>query len=223
MFTKETISSSTLELLSNLMVDEKLSQFVLVGGTALALQIGHRISVDLDFFSQEDFNENKFSEYLQERYSFTEDFRDRCTLKGFIGDVKVDLITHRYPNVKPIVIVENIRMAPLQDIAAMKMNAIHGNGTRVKDFTDIAFLSSKISLKEILDTYTTKYPNTNEISAVKSLNYFDDINDNEKVQLLQGEFNLNVVKERILAMTQHPLDIFPEIDFSPKNKIRFRR
>jgi hypothetical protein len=205
------------------MGDEKLFPFILVGGTALALQTGHRISIDLDFFSKENFNENEYSDYLQTQYGFSEDFRDRSTLKGFINNVKIDLISHHYVHVKPIVIIDNIRMASLQDIAAMKINAIHGNGTRVKDFIDIAFLSSLMSLREILDAYSVKYPNTNEVSAVKALNYFDDMNQNEKVQLVQGVFNLNTVKHRISEMTLHPLKIFPELDFTLKNQNKIRR
>jgi predicted nucleotidyltransferase component of viral defense system len=205
------------------MVDEKFLSFILVGGTALALQMGHRISTDLDFFSQKDFDENRLSEYLQDKYAFTEDFRDSCTLKGFINDVKVDIISHRYSYVKQPVVIDHIRMASVQDIAAMKINAIHGNGTRVKDFTDIAFLSSVMSLKEMLESYITKYPKTNEISAVKALSYFEDIHHYEKVQLIHGVFNLDVVKKRILEMTLSPAKIFPKLDFTLYNQRKMKR
>jgi hypothetical protein len=211
MFTKEAIAPATLELLKSLMLDEKLSSFILVGGTALALQMGYRISIDLDLFSQKDFDENRLSEYLQDKYAFTEDFKDACTLKGFVNDVKVDIISHRYAYVKPPVVIDHIRMASVQDIAAMKLNAIHGNGTRIKDFADIAFLSSDMCLKEMLEVYTIKYPKTNAISAIKALNYFEDIHQGEKVQLIHGTFNLDAVKKRISDMTKYPTRVFPKL------------
>ena len=67
MLRKETVSESTLELLKTLMKDELLGNFFLAGGTALALQIGHRISIDLDLFTEASFNENEMLTNLEER------------------------------------------------------------------------------------------------------------------------------------------------------------
>jgi hypothetical protein len=113
------------------MEDELLKNFFLVGGTALALQIGHRISIDLDLFTQTSFDENEILSNLEERYQFQMDFQARNTLKGSIRGIKVDLITHNYPLVKPLIKMENVSMAAPEDIAAMKLNVITGNGTRI--------------------------------------------------------------------------------------------
>ncbi|WP_204985864.1 nucleotidyl transferase AbiEii/AbiGii toxin family protein [Mucilaginibacter psychrotolerans] len=139
MLRKETVNQATLELLNILMVDNKLDAFFLVGGTALSLQIGHRISIDLDLFSTASFDENTLLEYLQNNYSFQLDYQSNNTLKGVIRGVKVDFITHAYPLVLPLIVDEDVRMAGPEDIAAMKLNAIASNGTRLKDFIDIAF------------------------------------------------------------------------------------
>lgn len=97
MLFKETIEESTLELLSKLMGDELLSNFVLVGGTALALQIGHRISVDLDLFTSQPFDAEELTDYLRTNYGFELDFISTNTVKGEINGVQVDCIAHQYP------------------------------------------------------------------------------------------------------------------------------
>ena len=102
MLYQTTVDDTTLELLNKLMNDEVLNDFVLVGGTALALQLGHRISVDLDLFSQEQFNESELAEYLHANYQFELDFMSKNTLKGEIEGVQLDFIAHQYPWLKPI-------------------------------------------------------------------------------------------------------------------------
>ena len=97
MLHEETIEKSTLELLNKLMGDGSFSNFVLVGGTALALQIGHRTSVDLDMFSSQPFNTEELADYLRTNYSFELDFISTNTVKGEINGVQVDCIAHQYP------------------------------------------------------------------------------------------------------------------------------
>jgi hypothetical protein len=154
------------------MQDEKLQHFNLVGGTALALYMGHRKSVDLDLFSQQTFEVFELEKYLTETYDFkirNPKQKSDATLIGYINDIKVDCILYNYPHVKPALIYEGIRLCSMHDIAAMKLTAIAQSGTRLKDFVDIAFMSMKMSLKEMLDTFEVKYPNTNKISAIKGL------------------------------------------------------
>src|ERR1035438_4050934 len=141
MLRKETVSEPTLDLLKTLMQDDLFRDFFLVGGTALALRIGHRLSIDIDLFSMNSFCEEDLLSAMEAKYNFQLDYRRKNTLKGEIAGVKVDLITHNYPLVKPLQEVEGLRMASLEDITAMKLNAISGNGTRIKDFIDVAYLS----------------------------------------------------------------------------------
>ena len=125
------------------MQDDLFKDFFLVGGTALALQIGHRLSIDLDFFSTGSFNEDDLLLAIEDKYNFKLDYRGKNTLKGEIAGVKVDFITHNYPLVKPFLQVDGVPMASLSDIAAMKLNAISGNGAWIKDFVDIAYRCPK--------------------------------------------------------------------------------
>ncbi len=151
MLHKEAVEKSTLDLLKKLMNDESLKDFVLVGGTALALQLGHRVSIDLDLFSNKPFDVNILAVHLQTKYKFELDFISVNTLKGEIEGVQIDCIAHQYPWVEEQDDIETIRLASFIDIATMKLNAISGNGTRIKDFIDIAFLSTKISFNQMLN------------------------------------------------------------------------
>ena len=155
MLQEQTVKASTLELLKRLMADSALKDFYLVGGTALALQIGHRISVDLDLFSTSAFDNIQMREYLENEYGFRTNYMAANTLKGEISDVKIDCIMHKYKWLDSFA-DNGIRLAGLKDICAMKLNSIAGNGTRIKDFVDLAYLSEHFSLRQMLDFFQEK-------------------------------------------------------------------
>jgi hypothetical protein len=208
MLFKSTVQSSTLGLLERLSKDEILKDFVLVGGTALALQIGHRISVDLDFFSNLPFEQDKLVDYLHRNYQFELDYIAKNTIKGEIDGVQIDCISHQYPWISSFVTDENFRLAGAPDIAAMKLNAISGNGTRLKDFIDIAFLSTKMTLNEMLGYYQKKY-NSNPIIPLKAITYFDEIDYNEPIKMVEGLlFKWKNIEKRLIDMQKEPNHIF---------------
>jgi predicted nucleotidyltransferase component of viral defense system len=208
MLRKETVSEPTLGLLKQLMQDDLFKDFFLVGGTALALQTGHRISIDLDLFSITPFDKDKMLSDLEKGYSFQLDYENKNTLKGAIGEVKVDFITHQYPLVKPLLLAEGIRMASAEDIAAMKLNAISGNGTRLKDFIDVAYLSSTLTLAAMMEAYEQKYASRNPAMVIKALDYHKDINFNEPVEMLSGNYDWKNTASRLRQMTLDPQKLF---------------
>ena len=169
----ETVESSTLELLKKLQRLPVLEQTRLVGGTALALQLGHRKSIDLDFFGTVDCE----AEYLREslvRSRGLGDVYKRQHIHIYIVDgIKVDIVNYKYPWLDDVVLEQGLRLASVSDIAAMKITAIIGRGTK-KDFIDIAFLLHHFSLEEILHFYAAKYNDSSVFMAMKSLAYFDD-------------------------------------------------
>jgi hypothetical protein len=211
MLRKETINEPTLELLKKLMQDERFRDFFLVGAAALALQIGHRISRDLYLFSMSPFDKDQMLSDLENDYNFQLDYQHKNTLKGEIEGVKVDLITHNYPLVKPLHLVEGIRMASLSDIAAMKLNAISGNQTRLKDFIDVAYLSSSLTLADMVNAYEEKYASRNPTMVVKALEYYQDINFDENVQMLHGHYHWENIKARLSQMTLYPHKLFGQV------------
>ena len=199
MLHKESVNRTTLELIKQLQSDQVFEDFILVGGTALSLQLGHRISVDIVFFSGKEFDSAEMLEYLEHKYGFQEQYRHSNTLKGIINGVFVDLLRHDYKYVADHFQIEGIKLASKQDIAAMKVNAITGNGTRIKDFVDIYFLLKEFSFSEIVGFYKTKYETRNDFHAIKSLTFFDDIVEEEwPVMILEKELTLNELKRAIV-------------------------
>ncbi len=214
MLRKETVSSATLDLLKTLIKDDLLQDFFLVGGTALALQIGHRISIDIDLFSLVPFNEDEMLSELEEKYKFRLDYQSKNTLKGEIEGVKVDLVRHNYPLVKPLLLGEDVRMASIEDISAMKLNALAVNGTRVKDFIDIAYLSSQFTLSQMINSYEHKYETRNPTMIIKALDYHHDINFDEPIKMVDSDYQWRDIQERLKLMTLNPDQLFERISNS---------
>ena len=208
MLRKETVSPVTLELLNDLMQDEALRDFFLVGGTALSLQIGHRISIDIDLFTTTPFDENKLLSHLETAKGLRLNYLDNNTIKGQINGVQTDLIRHAYPLVRDVVVAENVRLASIEDIAAMKLNAIIGNGTRLKDFVDIAFLSSHLSFEQMIYAYEKKYQTRNPVMILKAIAYHYDLNFKEPIQIITGVYQWKRVEQRLSQMIKYQERIF---------------
>lgn len=206
MLHKETVSQTTLDLIKKLQKDPEFSEFILVGGTSLALQIGHRISVDIDFFTREDFDINDSLEYLEQNYAFQMQFSRKNILKGIIQGVFVDFIKHDYKIIDKLVEEEGVKLAPKPDLAAMKVNAITGDGTRVKDFIDVYFLLQEFTFGELIEFYKEKYATRNDFHAVKSLTYFEDIIPEEWPRMLrEKDLTLEKVKNKLEKEREHYL------------------
>lgn len=203
MLYKETIDIKTLRLLVELQKEPMLQSFNLVGGTALALHLGHRKSVDLDFFTSESFDLNEIRSLLIEKYDFKVFYARSQTLKGFINGIKIDFIRFNYPHLFPCDVIEDIRIESIPDIIAMKLLSITDNGSRIKDFVDIAYLSSYYSLDEMLEFYVRKIPNTNKVMPLKALTYFNDIDFNESVVMMNSDYDWQKIAERLTKMTEY--------------------
>ena len=202
MLHKETVDQSTLELLNQLQQKDYLKGFYLVGGTALALKMGHRKSVDLDLFSNFSFDTVQLLENLSADFPFSLFFSANNTLKGSINQVQVDILAHRYPLVCDPIINENICMLSVEDIAAMKLNAISVSGQRVKDFIDIYFLLETYSIGEMIGFYKKKYSQYNEANVLKSLCWFEEVDlSNWPVLLITPKLRWAAVKKTIKEAT----------------------
>jgi hypothetical protein len=191
------------------MNDANLSSFFLAGGTNLALRLGHRLSVDLDLFSINAFDGSELAGHLTEMYNFEPQIvRPSGTVKGWISGVKIDIIAHKYFLLKDIVVEDSVRLYSLEDVIAMKLNAISDNGTRLKDFVDIVFLSSCFSLKQMIQFYTEKY-NASSIRAYRGISYFNDIDFDADIELTNNrKFNWDKIQRRILQMIKYENKIF---------------
>ncbi len=180
-----TVDSKTLELLKQLQSEPILKNLRLVGGTSLALQLGHRISVDIDLFGNIEGDEHELTEVLRK-------FDEVKTLKNsknihiyLINGIKVDLVNYSYPWLQDDLTIEGIKLASREDIAAMKLAAVTGRGSK-KDFFDINLLLLEFSLAQMLTFYNTKYADGSEFLVLKSLCYFDDADQEEDPVMLSA-------------------------------------
>lgn len=169
----QTIYPATLQLLKDLQSLELLKECRLVGGTALALQLGHRRSVDLVFFGTVPQTPDELQDLLRENHDVTIVKESKNIHIYLIDGVKVDIVNYKYDWIDTPVEEDGIRLADVKDIAAMKVAAIIGRGTK-KDFIDLYFLLKQYSLKELLELYLQKYPDGSLFIAIKSLSYFED-------------------------------------------------
>lgn len=174
MLSFQTVQPDTLELLKTLMQLPVLRDMRLVGGTALALQYGHRRSVDLDFFGHTTENSDELTETIREEVGQVQLLSASKRINVYnIRNVKVDIVNYDYQWIDDVVAEEGLRLASPKDIAAMKVNAIIGRGTK-KDFVDIYFLLRRFTFEELLKLYLTKYPDGSEYRALLSMSYFAD-------------------------------------------------
>jgi len=172
--------------------------FFLVGGTALAIQIGHRRSIDLDFFTREAFDPDKVLESLSATLPHDEILvgsRAPQTLNLTLCGVKVDLIRYGYPLLEPLVQADGYILLALPDIAAMKLAAITNRGSK-KDFIDLYFLLERYPIQTVLEFYQRKFPQHDPFFVIRSLAYFDDA-DREPAPVMLREASWGLVKEAV--------------------------
>ncbi len=185
MLSFQTVFPDTLELLKKLMSQPLFQEMRLVGGTSLALQYGHRRSIDLDFFGDTTEDVEELTEVMH--LCANQVVRGNCTKKikaFFLDGVKVDVVNYRYRWIDAPVIDENLRLASPKDIAAMKVNAVMGRGTK-KDFVDMYFLLKHYSFDEIMQFYLQKYTDGSEYRALLSMSYFVDADAQPMPVMLQ--------------------------------------
>lgn len=183
-----TVSKTLTKCLKELMNEPLIKDFVLVGGTSLSLQLGHRGSIDIDLFTDSLYgsvNFNAIQEMLRSKFNFC--IGDCGNIVSFgtsylIGDTKEDAVKldlfYTEPFIRKVQIIDGIRMASLEDIVAMKLHVM-GDGGRKKDFWDLNELQSRFTLNQMLDLYEEKFPyDYTREEIIKGLNDFSKA-DNE--------------------------------------------
>lgn len=201
----DTIVPDTLALLKRIQALPEFAQTRLVGGTALALQLGHRISVDLDLFGCWSDDADLFAALQRvgkvRKSSGTPDGKMQFF---YVDGIKVDCVTYSdYPWLEPSVDEAGIRLAGVRDIAAMKVNAITNRGTR-KDFVDLSFLLDRFDVHEIFACYSAKYPDANPALALRSMSYFVDAETMPLPRMLQP-FDWDAAKAKIQAAVRNQI------------------
>lgn len=150
-------------------------RFYLAGGTALSLQIGHRQSIDLDLFSQTEDIPTLRASLEKSLASLEPTLADSSwgNLVFTVQNVRVGFYGYGYEMVKPFVEENGVRLASVEDIALMKLDALLARASR-KDFYDLYFILQTVPLQDLFGLAPKKYPSVRdfEVQATKRLVYF---------------------------------------------------
>lgn len=185
----DSVTPAMRQIMTAFSSDPLAEEFYLAGGTALALQLGHRRSVDLDYFSQ---TQSDIPALVQPLRGALKDYAPILSdsswgnLVFLAKDVRVGFYGYGYKLVAPLVEAEDVRLASVQDIALMKMDALLARASR-KDFHDLYAICQRISLRELLDLAPQKYPDVRdfEAQAVKHMVYFDRAEQEKPIPLTE--------------------------------------
>lgn len=193
----ETISPDTLELLRRIQSLDLFKDTRLVGGTALALQLGHRLSVDLDIFGPVVADLDEIVADISSFASVSPISSSKMMRFLVVNGVKLDIVNYPYTWIDEPVEENGIMLAGIKDISAMKLSAITNRGTR-KDFIDLYFLLRLYPIDFMLGFYREKYSDAQLFTAVKSLTYFDDA-ENEPMPIMIEPVEWESVKSTIIT------------------------
>jgi hypothetical protein len=191
-----TITAETLELLKKLQAVPAFSELRLVGGTALALQIGHRNSIDIDLFGKLSIDEIALNEALSNIGKLIQLKKSKNINIYSLNNIKLDIVNYPYQWIGQPIKTDTLLLAGLKDIAAMKLAAITSRGTK-KDFIDVFFLLNRFSLPEMLDFYENKYHDGSVFLVLKSLTYFEDA-DQDETPKMYVEYDWEKTKSKII-------------------------
>lgn len=175
----QTLEPDSFKLLTELMANQTLKDagFLLCGGTALALQMGHRMSTDLDIFTNKNVPVNKMVDFMQKTYG------DRLEVlaisdtgfRGYLDGVKLDMIRFPFKMNHPPVEKDGLRLLDVRDGAAMKVHAIANRGLR-RDYVDLSEILQKYPLDTVMESYKAQFnPSPQALQHTKlAMNYFGD-------------------------------------------------
>jgi len=194
---EQTLPKTTRHYL-DLLAQKGISQaFYLGGGTAIALRLGHRVSVDLDFFTPESFDVNDLESELQRFNTYRRERHANDTLLGALEDLRISFFRYRYKLLETPTPFLGTQILQLPDLAAMKIEAIAQRNTK-RDFIDLYFLAreSGISPEKALEYHKTKFAglDINAGHLVLSLGYFDEADEDPMPQMTKP-VNWNDVKK----------------------------
>lgn len=180
-----TLSDSAQNALAILGKSDLLKTSYMAGGSSLALQLGHRMSLDFDFFDEKNFDPQTVKIGLEKIGQYIGSVQTADTMVGTFNGVKFSLFPYDYPPIAPTKEFAGIQLASCEDIAAMKLVAITDRGEK-KDYVDLYFLAKQFSFEQMFELYDKKYQlfAQNKLTLLKSMQYFVDADDSDMPEML---------------------------------------
>jgi hypothetical protein len=179
------------------------NNFYLVGGTALSLQIGHRISDDIDLFTKENLDKEAILDYtkrnLSDDYKIINNSAVILQLFSEREKLKLDFVKFPYDLLDPLITEEGIRLIDKNDLSAMKISATGTRGNEAKDYYDIYCLLQYVPFEKMVDNFKRKYHTNDILQYLRSVMYFDD-DDNknwESLKPIKKRISRKEIEERL--------------------------
>jgi len=198
------ISKYLMETLKTLQEYPLFDDYNLVGGTALSLQLGHRISIDIDLFTEKDMDRTAIGDFVKSKIDINAKIRNNSVnifqMVLEKENLKIDFVKLPYGLLDPLIITEGIRMVGLNDISAMKISATGTRGYEAKDFFDLYYLLKEMTIDTIFDNFKKKYGSNDILHYVRSSIYFDDVPDNswKALKPLKEVISKDQIKEKLI-------------------------
>lgn len=199
MFYPKVLNKDQQEIVKQLKLP-KGGDYYLAGGTALALQIGHRTSIDFDFYTANHFDSARLAADLKKTFPSLEvDFQEEDTIRLKVGKTELSFFYYRYRLIGKLRSYQAIKIASIEDIGAMKIAAIVQRGSK-RDFIDIFYLLKRYKLGELINFAIKKYPGQQKVLLLKALTYFKDAEEEKykrPIKVFDKEFSWDKAKEKI--------------------------
>jgi hypothetical protein len=197
------ISDFLWETLCKFQNEKIFESYNLVGGTALSLQIEHRISTDIDLFTENNLNRDEILHFARKIDKNVEVINNSGAIFQILypeKQLKIDFVNYEFPLLEPLVENnEGIRLVGKNDISAMKMSAAGTRGYEARDFVDLYYLLKEIPIENIVDNFKKKYNTDNIQHYLRSMNYFNDVNEEswKSIKMIHDQLSVNNVKETL--------------------------
>jgi len=201
------ISEYLWEILCNIQNEKRFESYNLAGGTALGLQLEHRVSTDIDLFTDGELDKDEILASAKRINNNVEILNSsEKVLQILFSDndpekiLKVDFVSYEYPLLEPLVEnEEGIRLVGINDISAMKMSAVGQRGYEARDFVDLYYILKEITMEKIVDNFKRKYKTDNIQHFLRSMNYFEDVSKNswESIKMIHDRLSTGEVKRKL--------------------------
>jgi len=207
----EILNQSQLDIIDKLDFDRE-NKIYLAGGTALALYLNHRTSVDLDFYTEKELDNNKILVKLQNTFSnLIVNLHQKNTLLLTVNNTDTSLFYYPYRLIGNTETYKKIEIASIEDVAAMKVGALVQRGKR-RDFVDLFYLLQRFSLDEVLKFTLKKFPGYQEMLVLRALIFFEDAEDEDLqrgIRIFDSNFSWTKAKELIFEeVKKYQLSMF---------------
>ncbi|MEK7169016.1 MAG: nucleotidyl transferase AbiEii/AbiGii toxin family protein [Patescibacteria group bacterium] len=198
-FYPEILSKNQLEVFKRLEFLKKINIY-LAGGTALALQLGHRTSIDFDFYCRDPFDSKQLFFEIKRKFGdkAIKTLEEKDTMFCTVNNIELSFFWYKYPLIDDCQDLFGVELASVIDIAAMKMLAVYHRPVK-RDYIDIFYLLKKYTLHEIFQFVNEKYPEFNYYITLRALSYFEDVDDKGKrpIEMTDKNFSWEDCKKHI--------------------------